>query len=151
MGKLLDFNKKRDEVIEDKRQGLERLMFKNVLGAYAVIEEHGDIYPITLNDISHDGVSFEIPYNERAQERFSQGAEVKLRMYFSKHSFIPVIISIRHSTEIIGFNRAKFLRYGCEFDKSLTSFTAMRSFINFLYEFAEFSSHDEGQNKAFFL
>jgi hypothetical protein len=151
MAKILDFQKKRDEVIEEKRQGLERLMFKNVLGAYAVIEEYGEVYPITLNDISHDGLSFEIPYNEKASEKFEEGTEVKLRMYFSKHSYIPVIVGIRHSTEILGFNRAKFVRYGCEFDKSLLSFKAMESFINFLYQFAEYSTHDEGENKAFFI
>ncbi|TDJ07563.1 MAG: hypothetical protein E2O68_03410 [Deltaproteobacteria bacterium] len=151
MAKILDFQKKRAEVIEEKRQGLERLMFKNVLGAYAVMEENGDIFPITLNDISYDGLSFEIPYNKRAAEKFSQGTEIKLRMYFSKHSFIPVFINIRHSTEILGFNRAKFVRYGCEFDKSLTSFKAMESFIDFMYQFAEFSTHDEGENKAFFI
>ncbi|RLA63488.1 MAG: hypothetical protein DRQ88_11310 [Epsilonproteobacteria bacterium] len=151
MVKIFDFQKKREEVIEEKRQGLERIMFKNVLGAYAVIEENGDIYPITLNDISQDGVSFEVPYNEKVEEKFSDGAEIKLRMYFSKHSFIPIIIKIRHSTEILGFNRAKFIRYGCEFDKSLTSFKAMQSFIDFLYQFAEFSTHDHGENKAFFI
>jgi len=51
-GKILDFVQKRKDLIEEKRQGFERIMFKNVLGAYAVLEDKGDIFPINLVDIS---------------------------------------------------------------------------------------------------
>jgi hypothetical protein len=150
-GKILDFVQKRKEIIEERRQGFERLMFKNVLGAYAVLEENGDIYPLNLVDISYNGCGFEIPSSDNAKKKFKKGEVLKMRMYFTKSSFILTIIKVMYATEIIDLDRKKVLRLGCEFDKSITSYSALNSFIDFLYKFAKFSSHDEGAAKAFFI
>ena len=56
-GKVLDFAQKREQNIENKRRQFERVLFQNFLGAYTVIDQGGAIYPVSLVDISHDGLS----------------------------------------------------------------------------------------------
>ena len=150
-GKILDFVGKRREVIEERRQGFERLMFKNVLGAYAVLEEGGDIFPVNLVDISYHGCGFEIPSSAKAKKKFKKGANLKMRMYFTKSSYIVAIVEVMYATEIIDLNRKKVLRLGCEFDKTISSYSALSSFIDFLYKFAKCASHDDGAATAFFI
>lgn len=150
-GKVIDFVQKRKEIIEERRQGFERLMFKNVLGAYAVLEENGDIFPLHLVDISYNGCGFEIPFSAGGKKKFKKGSVLKMRMYFTKNSFILTIIKVMYATEIIDLDGKKMLRLGCEFDKSISSYSALNSFIDFLYKFARFSSHDDGASKAFFI
>jgi hypothetical protein len=151
MGKLLDFVEKRKELIEERRQGFERLMFKNLLGAYAVLEENNEISPLNLVDISYSGCGLEIPFSKTAKERFERGNQIKIRMYFTKNSFILSIAEVMYATEIIDLNGKKVLRLGCQFDKSITSYAALNSFIDFLYKFAKFATHDDGATKAFFI
>lgn len=150
-GKILDFVKKRKEIIEERRQGFERLMFKNVLGAYAVLEEAQDKYPVNLVDISFNGCGFEIPFSTNAKKRFKKGNVLKMRMYFTKNSFILTIIKVIYATEIIDLNGNKVIRLGCEFDKSTSSYQALVSFIDFLYKFAKYSTRDDGSSTAFFI
>jgi hypothetical protein len=150
-GKVLDFVQKRKELIEEKRQGFERIMFKNVLGAYAVLEDNGDIFPLNLVDISFSGCGIEIPFSVKARKKFEKGTSLKVRMYFTKNSFILTIVKVMYATEIIDLNKNKVLRLGCEFDKSISSYSALNSFIDFLYKFAKLSTHDEGTTKAFFI
>ena len=54
--KVLDFNTKRQENIEEKRRNFERVMFQNFLGCYTVIHREGVIYPVELVDISADTI-----------------------------------------------------------------------------------------------
>ncbi len=150
-GKILDFVQKRKDLIEEKRQGFERIMFKNILGAYAVLEDKGDIFPINLVDISYNGCGFELPFSAKARKKFEKGASLKVRMYFTKNSFILTIVKVMYATEIIDLNKKKMIRLGCEFDKSISSYSALNSFIDFLYKFAKLSTHDEGTSKTFFI
>jgi hypothetical protein len=140
MGKVLSFNKQKQKSISERRQGIERLMFNDILGTYAVIKDEIEEYPVRIHDISPDGTSFELPYHKKAHKTFKIGKSIALKVYFTKTSYILAIVKICHSTEIIGFNRERFIRYGCKFDKSLASFAAIESFIDFLYKFAQFSS-----------
>lgn len=149
--KVLDFTEKRKQNIEEKRQGFERLMFQNTLGAYTVIDQAGTVYPIKLIDISHNGCMFQIPWNPKNDKKFEMDSEIKLKFYFSEKSFIPAIVSIRYVMEAIEGDGKTFIRYGCEFDKSLKCFEALQSFIEFLYKFAEFSTIDHNETRSFFI
>lgn len=149
--KVLDFEEKRKQNIEEKRQGFERLMFQNILGAYTVIDKAGTVYPIKLIDISHDGCMFQVPWNPRNDDKFENDTEIKLKFYFSEKSFVPAIVKIRYAMETIEGDGQTSIRYGCEFDKSLKSFEALKSFIEFLYKFAELSTIDHSENRSFFL
>jgi hypothetical protein len=148
--KILDFVKKKKQHIEEKRQGFERLMFKNILGAYTVIDQYGSISPIELVDISHNGCLFQEPWNSQKDERYKIDSEISLRMYFSEKSFIPVVLKIRYTLEVIGNDGRTYMRYGCKFNKELKSFTTIASFIDFLYKFAKYSTIDNHQRKVFF-
>ena len=149
--KLLDFCEKRKENIEKKRRNFERILFNNTIGAYSVVDEHGMIYPVQLVDISRDGCLFQIPWNGNAINKFENDKEFTMRMYFTRDSYVPVVVTIRHGTEVLDTDRQRYMQYGCEFDKSMSSFEAMESFIEFLYKFAEHSAIDKGDSKVFFL
>ncbi len=151
MSKVLDFVEKRSQNIEEKRQGFERILFRNILGTYTVLDNEGTIYPVKLIDVSRAGCMFEIPWNPKKDKRYEKEEEIKMRMYFSEKSFIPVLVKIKYSMEKIEGGGQAFMRYGCEFDKSLTSFKALESFIDFLYNFAEYSTIDTNENKTYFL
>lgn len=149
--KLLDFVGKRKENIENKRREFERVLFNNVLGAYSVIDKNGAIYPVDLIDISHDGCMFQIFTKKGDDAHYADNSEVTIRLYFTKKSFIPVSVNVKHSSEYVDHNGSLFFRYGCEFDKSLPSFSALRSFIDFMYKFAEHSTIDKNDSKYYFL
>ena len=149
--KVLDFGKKREEYIEKKRRSFERILFQNFLGAYSVISNDGSVYPVTLVDISHEGCLFEVPWDPKSDVAYSQGEEVAMRIYFTKGSYIPVTVTVRHSVEAIGTDGQIHMQYGCKFDKSVPSFEVLNNFINFLYSFAEHSTIDKGDQRSFFL
>lgn len=149
--KLLDFVGKRQENIEKKRRSFERILFQNFLGAYTVLDKEGTVYPITLVDISKDGCLFQIPWDGKRDEKFPKGTEIPLRMYFTKQSFIPVSVNVVYGKEFIDKDGQTYMHYGCEFDKTTSSFEAMNSFVQFLYHFAEHSTIDKGETKVFFL
>lgn len=149
---VLNFVEKRSESIEKKRRAFERIVFKNLLGAYSVIDDTDTIYPVELIDISHDGCLFQTSWNFKNEEKFAIDKEMTLRMYFTKTSYIPVVVYIKYGKEYVGKDRETYMRYGCRFDKNTASFSAIESFIDFLYKFAEHSTVDQGEShKVFFL
>lgn len=147
--KILDFNKKKAETIEQKRRAFNRIVFQNFLGAYSVIDDNGSIYPVTMVDIAGDGCSFQVPWNPK-DKKLAQDFEVSMRMYFTDKSYIPVIMNVRHAKEVVGRDGNTYMQYGCEFDKSVPTFEAMQSFIDFIYKFAEHSAIDKGDTKVYF-
>jgi hypothetical protein len=147
--KVLDFNAKRKESIEKKRRQFERLLFENFLGAYTMVENDGILEPVTLVDISHKGCLFQVPWNPTKNTKMAKGTELKMRMYFSKYSYVPVLTNVARGTEFVDENGHTYMRYGCEFDTTMRSFDAVKSFIDFLYQYAEVSCIDKGDAKAF--
>ena len=148
--KPIDFIKRREESIEKKRRSIGRIVFKNVLGVYTVIDNQGCIYPIEVVDISQNGCLFQIPWDPKFDKKFKNGHEIPMRMYFTKQSFIHVRVKVKHSKEHEEGDRT-FMHYGCVFDKSLSSFATLSNFINFLYSFAEHSSEDRRDARVFFI
>lgn len=149
--KVLDFVGKRKENIEQKRRSFERVLFQNFLGAYTVIDQDGTNYPVDLIDISHDGCQFQVPWNAKKDAVLPEGHEVTLRVYFTQSSYIPVSVEIKRSQEQVSTDGRVFMQYGCQFDKTTTSFEAMQSFIDFMYKFSEFSCIDKGDQRVYFL
>ena len=146
--KILNFVQKRKEKIEVKRRHFERLLFNNFLGAHQEINQDGALHPVSLIDISPTGCLFQIPWNKKAMKK---GSEINMRMYFTKQSYLPVILKIKYCREDTDDEGRRILQYGCEFDTSLPSFQAMSSFIEFLYQFAEYSKLDRNEEKVWFL
>lgn len=148
---VLDFTEKRKENIEKKRRQFERVLFNNFLGAYTVVDQGGSIYPVSLVDISRDGCLFQVPWNIEKDTKFEKDHELTMRIYFTKESFIPVVMNIKYSREFVDEDGLVYMQYGSEFDSSMPSFQAIESFIDFMYKFAEHSSQDKGSRKVYFL
>ena len=143
--KVLCFASKKKESAEQKRRNFERIVFQNFLGAYSVLDKNGVIYPVVLVDISKGGCLFQVPWDAGSDVRFETGTETTLRMYFTQESYIPIVVKVKRSEEYYDDSRrASFMRYGCEFDRSLKSFKALKSFIEFMDNFAEHSVNDKG-------
>jgi hypothetical protein len=149
--KVVDFNEKRKQSIEQKRRTFERVVFQEFLGVYTVVDDQGSGFPIKLVDISADGCQFQLPFSLKAKNQFKADTEVTLKLYFSKGSYLPAVVTVRHATEYIDKDGDAWLRLGGEFDTSLPSFKALSSFIDFIYQYAEFSCLDKGESKVYFL
>lgn len=149
--KVFDFNEKRKKTIEQKRRSFERVVFQEFLGVYSVVDDQGSNFPIKLIDISHDGCQFQLPFSAKAKNQFKSGTEITLKLFFTKGSYLPTVVTIRHASEYIDKDGDAWLRLGGDFDTSLPSFKAVASFIEFIYQYAEFSCLDKGENKVYFL
>ncbi len=149
--KVIDFNAKRKESIEQKKRTFERVVFQEFLGLYSVVDDQGTGFPMKLLDISGTGCQFQLPFSLKAKNQFKAGTEVTLKLYFSKGTYLPAVVTVRHATEYIDQQGDAWLRLGGDFDTTLPSFAALSSFINFIYQYAEFSCIDKGEGKVFFL
>jgi len=149
--KILDFTSKRKEVVEQRRRSFERVLFQNFLGVYSVIDTNDTIYPISLIDVSPIGCLIQVPSNLEKNQKLEFDSEVSLRLYFTKQSYIPALVKIKHAVEYVDDHGHTFMRYGCEFDQSIASFDALKSFVEFVYKFAEHSTIDKGDLKVFYL
>lgn len=148
--KVLDFIAHRKNNIEEKKRKFERVMFENVFGAYLVHEEAGSVFKMNLVDISYEGCLIEMPrINDNKKLNFEEGADLAFRLYFSDKSYIPVSITVARVIEKIEDGRA-YIQIGCQFDQEVTSFEALRSFIDFIYKFAQYSQVDAVRKRAFF-
>ena len=150
--KLIDFCEVRKKNIETKRRNFERILFSNVLGVYSVLDKDGVICPVELVDVSRDGCLLQIPWNNNKSDlTYTADEEITFRLYFTKQSYMPVIVKVRYGKEFIDKDGRTYMHYGCEFDKSVPSFGALSSFIEFLYKYAEVSSTDKGDARVYFL
>ena len=149
--KVVDFNSRRKESIEQKRRTFERVVFQEFLGVDAVVDDQGTGFPIKLVDISKDGLQFQLPFTQKAKNQFKSGTETTLKLFFTKGSYLPAVVTVRHASEYIDKDGMAWLRLGGTFDTSLPSFKAISSFIDFIYQYAEFSCLDKGQSKVYFL
>jgi hypothetical protein len=149
--KVIDFSEKRKKSIEQKRRSFERVVFQEFLGVYTVLDDLGAGYPIKLLDFSTEGCQFQVPFSLKAKNQFKNDEEVTLKLFFTKGTYLPVLVTIRHVYEYIDEAGDAWLRLGGEFDTKLPSFKALSSFIDFMYQYAEFSCVDRGESKVFFL
>jgi hypothetical protein len=149
--KVFDFNEKRKQSIEQKRRSFERVVFQEFLGVYTVVDDQGSNFPIKLIDISSDGCQLQLPFSLKAKNQFKAGTEVTLKLFFTKGSYLPALVTVRHVSEYVDKDGDAWLRLGGEFDSSLPSYQALASFIQFIYQYAEFSCLDKGESKVYFL
>lgn len=149
--KVVDFAAKRKQSIEQKRRTFERVVFQEFLGVYTVVDDQGTGYPVKLVDISGEGLQFQLPFSLKAKNTFKNGTEVTLKLFFTKGTYLPAVVTVRHGSEYIDQQGDAWLRLGGTFDTSLPSYKALSSFIDFIYQYAEFSCTDKGESKVFFL
>lgn len=149
--KVVDFSEKRKQSIEQKRRSFERVVFQEFLGVETVIDDQGAGFEVKLLDISGEGCQFQVPFTLKAKNQFKSDTEVTMKLFFTKGTYIPAVVTVRHASEYIDQDGNAWLRLGGEFDTSLPSFKALASFINFIYQYAEYSCLDRGESKVYFL
>jgi hypothetical protein len=147
--KLVDLSAARRKRVEERRKNVERILFRNLMGVYSVIEDRG-LVGVQLVDISREGMAFQFPWRPGEEIAYSQGESVLLRLYFGQETFLPAEVEIRHCQEVVEGGQT-YMRFGGKLNKDLSSFKALNSFIEFIYQYAEFAKPEDGQIKLLFV
>ena len=147
---ILSFSEGREKHIKEKRRQFERIVFNNFIGVHQEIRKDQLIIPVELIDISTDGCLFQIPNQRTLLPAIEVGEEIVLRMYFTKSTYLPIFIIVKHYRNKLK-DTINFSQYGCKFNTEPPSFKAMASFIEFLQNYSEYSSIDRDETKTWFL
>jgi hypothetical protein len=153
MGEVIDFAKKRKETIEQKKRQFERVFFDELIGCYSAIESEDKVIEVKVLDVSKSGCLIEVPMNSKHDQYFAIDSTVKLRLYFTKKSFIPLEARVARSEEVTSSDRGhkKVIQFGMEFDQNLACHKVLESFVSFIEQFAEYSRVDNQQLKTYFF
>jgi hypothetical protein len=146
--RVINLTKAREEKNEQKRREYERVLFKNIVGAYCVIEDKG-LQAIELVDLSMSGLSFQVPH-DNTRINFEVGSHFSFRLYFSQTTFLPLMIKIVYKRSTLE-NGAAYVRYGCEVDTKLASYKSYTHLVQFLATYAEYAKEDKSPTKLFFF
>lgn len=146
--RVVDFNRKREERLEDKRRKTERIFFQHILGIYCVTGQ-SDLQQVEVVDVSEDGCAFQVPVSDKIAGP-KEKDNVPLRIYFSQDTYLPVIVTVQNSAQVITEGR-RYIRYGCKVDKGVASYEAFRQFVLFLHLYAEHAHKDAGKVSFFYL
>jgi len=146
---VVNFNEAREERLNEKRRKTERIFFKQLLGIYSVSSGE-NMKPIEFVDISEDGCSFQVAFNPTNQWSVAIDDDLLLRMYFSHESYLPVQVKIRNSRSVIT-DGVRYTRYGCNIDKSFSSYEAFKQFVKFLKVYSVEAHHDSNGVSVFYL
>ena len=96
-------------------------------------------------DISKEGLLFKLSSGGRSSN-LRVNDEISIRLYFTKDSYIPVILNIVRMNNVNEMGEIS-QEFGCKFDKVFPHLRR-NNFINFIYSFAEHSSFDKGDQKS---
>jgi len=129
---------------EEKRE-FERVIFNEFLGIYTLIESEG-LKRVKLIDISSTGCRFEM---KKEYGKLEVGDEWAFRMYFTRNTYLPEMMKIIHiySLEIGG---VEYAGYGAAFDRTLTTFPCLSTFIDIIYCYADHAIEDKHNKQIFF-
>jgi hypothetical protein len=146
---IIDFNEVRAQKLEEKRRKTERIFFKHLLSVYSVVGDGRKMAAIDIIDISEDGCSFQVPFNaERVWPNTAD--EIPLRLYFSQDTYLEIVAKIVNARPSIE-NGARYTRYGCQVDKTMSSYTAYQQFVKFMKLYSEHAHKDLGDVSVFYL
>lgn len=143
---VINFQDLRKERLEQKRREYERVMFKNTLGVYTVIEQQG-LHAIELIDISEGGLSFQVA--DSSDLSLLPGAVIPFRFYFASDTFLSIDAKVVNCVQAIE-NGIKVRRYGCMIDKSMASYSAIYHLVQFITKCAEHGHQDDRHLKIFY-
>lgn len=145
---VVDFVEARNQKLDEKRRKTERIFFRQLLGIYSV-SGNSKMRSIEIVDLSEDGLSFQVPY-DADDAPSDQMQEFPIRIYFSQDTYLPINVRIRNSRPAIE-EGVRVVRYGCEIDKTLSSYDAYLQFVRFIKLYAEHAHKDAGKVSHFYL
>ncbi len=148
---VIKFRNKKTQVVEQKKREFGRVLFDELLGVYSVINDNEAIFQVKIVDISKTGVLIQVPLDPKAKQKFRPTSVHSMRFYFTKNTYIQVSAEVKHQSEIKGEHDKHYLRFGMEFDQSQENYKVLGAFVEFIYQFAEHSSLDKGDQRVYFL
>jgi hypothetical protein len=147
---VIDFKSKRAESIEKKKRQFERVLFNEFVGSYIVVDGAEGLLSLSVLDVSMTGCQLQAEWQENIEKLFTLHGKLPLRFYFTKGTYLSADVEImRLKTVEVGGK--KMMRVGCEFDKQLPSYQAIRSMVAFLYQYAEHSQKEGDGHRVYFL
>lgn len=148
-GKVIDFNEIRQAKIEEKRRKYERVVFKNVLGAYCAAE--GDaLKAVELVDLSTTGMSFQLPSTSKNLDSVKLKKEYVFRMYFSEDTYVPIHVVVQNKRPCVE-NGGTYYRFGCTVDTTTKGYETYSMFVQFLQKYAETAQQDNNKTRRIFF
>ena len=142
--RIIDFGKVRQEKLEEKRKDTERVFFNNLINV-CTLTNNSHPRPIDLIDVSEEGCSFQIPYDQK--NIWSESAdEIPIRLYFSQNTYLEIHVKIQNSTPCIDKN-SRYIRFGCTVAKELSSYNTYQTFVRFLKLYSE-NAHTERRQSS---
>jgi len=141
--KVVNFSDKRKAQQDNMKREYERILYKQLLGGYTLIENLG-LKGVELNDISKTGCMFTM---DPADGSFNEGEEIDFRFYFSSTAYIPAKLKIVR-VEKIEDGYSCVWSYGCQIDTSYQAYPALEKFVDFLEAFGKAARKDSGEEKV---
>jgi hypothetical protein len=149
MHQVVDFGEARAQKLDEKRRKTERIFFQKLLSVYTVVDQ-GKMLPIDMIEVSEEGCSFQVPFDPNHPWPKTALENIAIRLYFSQDTYIPVHLKIQNSRPYIE-NGARFVRFGCSVDQTLSSYPAYQQFVRFLKMYSEHAHKDSGNVTLFYL
>lgn len=144
--KVIKFKELQEKLKEKNRRKYQRVLFNNVLGAYAVIEEKG-LLEVKLLDISQDGVRFALSSDHG---KFKKGENLAFRLYFTQHDYIPIFIKVVHR-QIEKRDGIEIVQYGCQLEVNQDIKKCMNYLVKFIQHYTNVAQNDHGDRQVYFL
>jgi hypothetical protein len=121
---VLDFQKRRTEMLESDRRKVKRTILTEFVGSCVLIPQQG-LKKVAIYDISESGISFDI---EDGLE-LPTGEDFAMRVYLNKQTYFPFIMNITNSRFI---ENEGVYRHGASFVKGTINDLALFHFVKFI-------------------
>jgi hypothetical protein len=91
-----------------------------------------------LVDISEEGCAFQLPNDFSELEPHNQGQMMPLRLYFGHTLYLEILVIIKNMNHLI-MNQKRYVRAGCQVEKTTQTYPAYQHFVKFLKLYSEVS------------
>lgn len=145
---VVDFSEARTKRLEEKKRKTERIFFNHLLNVYSVVGD-STLLPIELMDMSEEGCSFQVPFNPEKPWP-TNADDIPLRLYFSQDTYLEIRVRVQNSRPSIE-NGARYVRFGCTVDQTISCYPAYLQFVRFLKLYSEHAHKDMGKVSLFYL
>ncbi len=126
---------------KDNRK-FKRVLFGNILGAFALIEQKG-LLKVELVDISERGLRFKMPdyYGQ-----FKKDENFAFRLYFSQEDYIPLEVKVVHKV-VSDQEGPTEVQYGCSIQATDEVFQCLQHLVSFIQQYVAVSKQDHGDRQ----
>jgi len=115
----------RERIIAEERRKVRRTLLTEFIGASVILPGSG-LVRVTMNDISIEGLSFDVV---KKYGSFEKGDKVALRVYLNQSTYFPMEITITNDREI---ESEGVYRHGAKFTSESQNQEALAHFIKFM-------------------